>query len=1043
MGLEGFYAGVQEKWEGFLEWCDEKGIPLRGVCDSLEERGIPALPLFVAVILAIVFAALWFAVVGPVLLPALTSTTLRLQVVDEAGSPISGAVVALRVSGVGQVAQNVSDEDGYVYFSNVPAGEVTAEATAGADYEPGSDSYALEAGKPKSAKLRLTSVLLLRVSLRLEIQGPPAANVTLWSENKERQLDTKFGSIVSFDVDANTNYVVTAEATGYRPEERTIPVAMVNTAPQIIRMWKLGETPKARLHVMIREAVGLEGAPIENATVEVRANGTGETLATLSTDAEGRTEAVELPVGSSYSVFASAEGFLSKSSPVQALETGENYVYVRLARKTAENSKGITVSVVDEDGNFVESPVVTLYCGVPASKREESTPFDGIASFDAPAGEQCLVTAFKEGFLPQSISLVEEGEFTLMLSTPTSANSAELEVRVSDRNGLPAPAAAVAVFFQNGFPTGVPEQRAGLDGKTVFPRLGLGDYEARASSANKFGATQFTLTPGETNVVAVQLAPTKATIAFEAIDYYSNAPVAGALVSLTDAAGNAENCTTNGQGKCSVQAEEGRAAYSVAAAGYGSHSAELNTVGGSTVNESVRLVSSAVAASVKLVFLGVFDSKGKRVSTLAPASVYSAKYLIRSIPASFESAEAFILLGTSQGSLEQEAAEIIDYYAPDAFVEGGLDFSSAAYEEEEELPATPTPVALEILNTTEQVNASPTGGVPQLPSTVGTSQSLNAEGYKWARFRFAPFQGSKEIRVVFRTRAVSEATLSLSHRSAFKTATGVLRDPEDTAAGVSKPELLARTALSGNYEVSFQGECIGSLCVQAFLEGLTGKTGAGTFEALVPEEFNLKFKVISAAGSARVTASTESSALQLLEARSGASRLPARPTEEQLQELSLPSVASGGEGSFKIKARSFAQDAQLALSVSTGEDVFEKTFSLRVANSRNNLKVEVRPAVLKALEQNKVSFTVIDAFNQPVSTARVSVGAEDDALGIVLESSAAAEEGSAQHRQGVYVIDAIEPRRIGEVDYKVEAEGFRTKKGALQVIAQKLFSIEP
>ncbi|MEW5955961.1 MAG: hypothetical protein AB1626_05515, partial [Candidatus Micrarchaeota archaeon] len=52
-------------------------------------------------------------------------------------------------------------------------------------------------------------------------------------------------------------------------------------------------------------------------------------------------------------------------------------------------------------------------------------------------------------------------------------------------------------------------------------------------------------------------------------------------------------------------------------------------------------------------------------------------------------------------------------------------------------------------------------------------------------------------------------------------------------------------------------------------------------------------------------------------------------------------------------------------------------------------------------------------------------------------------EGSAQHRQGVYVIDAIEPRRIGEVDYKVEAEGFRTKKGALQVLAQKLFSIEP
>ena len=1038
--MEEFYAGVQEKWEGFLEWCDEKGIPLRGFCDALEERGIPALPLFVAVVLAIVFAVLWFTVVGSIIVP--TSTTLKLRVVDEAGSPLAGAVVALRLAGVGPVGQNVTDENGYAYFSSVPVGEVTVEANAGPDYEPQTDSFTLVAGTPKTSSLKLTKKLLLRVALRIQVEGPPAANVSLWTENKARKIETRFGSLVSFDVDADTNYVVTAEAPGYRPEERTIPVGLVNTAPQVIRMWRIGETPRARLHVFVREAVGLEGAPIENASVEVTANESGGVQATLSTDADGATEAIEVPVGASFTVLAKAEGFLSRTSGVQAVQPGDNYVTIRLARKTAANSKAITVSVVDEAGNFVDGPLVMLYCGLPFSKRDEATPADGVASFDAPAGEDCLVTAFKQGLLPSSVLVGRGGEFTLVLRTPSSANSAEVEVRVSDKNGVPAPAAQVALFYSNGFPTGIPAQRTALDGKTSFASIPVGDYEVRVDSGNQLGFTRFTLSLGQANVVSVQLAPAKASIEFSVTDYYSGAPVAGALVSLTDAAGNTANCTSNSVGECVLQAEEGRASYSVAANGYSAHSAAIQVTGGASLNESVRLVGLAVAASVKLVFLGVFDSSGKKVSSLNPASVYSAKYLIRAPPTAFDSAEAFVLLGSPRASLDQEPAEIIDYYAADAFADAGVDFSAAAYEQEAVAPATPTPLSLEVLNSSEEINASPTGGIPVLPSTVGTSRSLNSEGYKWARFRFNSFNGSKEIRVVFRTKAVSQAVVSLSHRSAFTTATGVLRDPADAAAGVSKPEMLAATTTSATFEVSFQGECSKSLCVQAYLEGVSGKA-YDVLEAVVPEEFSLKLKVVSARDKASAVVSTRSGALQLIEARSGSTRLPARPSQEELQELALPSLASGSEASFRVKARAYAQDALLSLTVSSGEDQVEKTFSVRVSNSRNNLKIEVSPRVLKALESNKLVFTVTDSFGQPVSTARVSVGAEDDALGTTLESSSASEESRPQHAQGVYVVDGVQPQRVGEVTYKVEAEGFRAKTGSLNVVAQRLFSVEP
>ncbi|OIO24028.1 hypothetical protein AUJ65_02320 [Candidatus Micrarchaeota archaeon CG1_02_51_15] len=1039
MGFDEFAAGFQEKWESFLESCDEKGIPLRGFCEGLEERGIPALPFFAAIVFILVLGALWFSVVGPVLMPTLTSTSLNVRVLNEAGEPISGAVVALRASGT-QIDSQTADDNGRVSFASVPAGPVVIEASAGADYESKTDSFAVEAGKPKSTSLRLIKQVRLRVSLRIQVDGPAAANVSLWTENKQEFVETKFGSIVAFDVDANNNYVVLVQAPGYRDEEKLIQVGLANTMPMVIRLWKLGESASSNLHVIVRDSAEMEGKVIENASVEVRLNGTDAVLATLSTDGDGATEVVDVPTGSAFSVFAKADGFLSKTVGSLVAETGSNYVTVRLAKKTADNSKSVSISVVDSSGTFVESPSIALYCGVPFVKKDDATPFSGVTSFDVGEGESCVVTAFKDGFLAASRGVANQGEYTIALQNPTSLNSGKLSVAAVDSMGSPVPAAMVSLFYASGYPTGIPEQRSGLDGKTVFNRVANGKYEVRASYGNKFGYVNTDVTAGSEGSVQVTLLPLKATLNFEAVDYYSNAAIANALVSLTDSTSNSVNCTTDYAGRCALQAAEGKVSYVVSTGNYGSYSAETTVTGGASSNESVRLVSASVAASVKLVFLGVFDSNGKKVSALSPASVYSAKYLIRAPQAAFESAEAFVLLGQQQAITENDVAEIIDYYAPDAsLVEGGADFSSAAYEEEEALASetpVPTPLSVEVLTDSKEIASSATGGVPVLPSTVGTSQSLNNEGYKWARFRFGYFNGSKELRVVFRTKAVASASVLLSHRSAFKTASGILRDPEDTIAGVSKPELLARTVQSGLFEVNFQGDCADGLCVQAFLEGVNGKSGE-LLEAIVPEELSLNVKLLSSTGTVALALSTEGNALQLIEARFGTTRVASRPSQEGVQELSLDRLASGSEAVFKVKAKTFAQDAILQLEATSGDGAIEKTFSVRVVNPRNNLKVVARPLALKALESNKVTFIVNDAFDQPVSGARIVLGSEDDELGLQLEATA------SENTEGTYFIDGVEPAKVGEAEYGITVEGFKTVRGTIPIVTQRIFSIEP
>src|SRR3989344_6316327 len=98
MGLGDWFGNGYSKAEdacfNFLDWLDEKGMPVYSVVTPLEDNGIPAFPVMVALLLVLGAALVWF-----VAMPS-SVTTLSLALVDDSGASLSG------------VSVKVSDESG-------------------------------------------------------------------------------------------------------------------------------------------------------------------------------------------------------------------------------------------------------------------------------------------------------------------------------------------------------------------------------------------------------------------------------------------------------------------------------------------------------------------------------------------------------------------------------------------------------------------------------------------------------------------------------------------------------------------------------------------------------------------------------------------------------------------------------------------------------------------------------------------------------------------------------------------------------------------
>src|SRR3989344_1714801 len=128
--LSGVYAKIEDSFYSFLDFLEEKGLPVYSVVNPLEERGVPFFPVFVLAILVLAVFAFGFVSTAATPITAklsLKDTTdaalidVKVTAKDQSGRVIDldssafrdGASVDLPGIGVGQSITFTATKDGY------------------------------------------------------------------------------------------------------------------------------------------------------------------------------------------------------------------------------------------------------------------------------------------------------------------------------------------------------------------------------------------------------------------------------------------------------------------------------------------------------------------------------------------------------------------------------------------------------------------------------------------------------------------------------------------------------------------------------------------------------------------------------------------------------------------------------------------------------------------------------------------------------------------------------------------------------------------
>ncbi|MFQ5405858.1 MAG: collagen binding domain-containing protein [Candidatus Micrarchaeia archaeon] len=1011
-----FFDGVQESWESFLDWSDEQGLPLKDVAVALEEKGVPSLPVFLLVFLFI--AGALFLAVSPgaleeVFPPEKSTVTVRLI---EAGTGVPLEVAGLPVYLIAEVdsdvytVNGVTDDSGKVVFEDVVPGEYSVKLSADAYFAADSD-ISVSAGGSEVVDLQASSALSKRVSLSVDVGGAGNATVLLFDSDGV-QIGSSSGFAPSFDVSPNANYTVKVSARGFLDNE-TLVVVGPGSVTKTVNLFPRETFSSMNLSVRVLDSKSREY--VANASVSLIDNATERVLfSSLPSDGDGNARFSRVSIGQSLLVSVSADGFEPAQVPYVA-DLFNSSVLVYLKRIDPSGLKSLDVVVTDSDGRLLSGVVVQLFSGNKKSGYPAvTTRSKGVASFRVRGGDY-YVTAFKSNYLPGFAEDVPAGGRVAVSLESASGNSGSLKVFVEDENAVALSEASVALYRSGGRPLGIPQRVTGIDGSTVFSFVPFEEVFARASRNGRTGESErVQVVPiGEEGVnateITVRLLPQKGSVVATVRDHFSRELVSGAIVEVSTK--ESASCRT-AKGTCSVAVEEGFARVRVTANGFSEFSSsEFEVFPNANNRIDVELVSEAVSQGVKARFVGLFDFAGRKVSSLGPSSVYTAKFLLTS-PRGVNYSKALFhaRVGGVETPIDVENAFVSGYEALSARI-------TAASEYEE--------VVDEFSN--ESLSVS-----PELAPETGE--------FKWVSFEFSPFRGTREVSLTLRTRQVTNGSVSLGYRSAFTTAGEVLRDPEDSDAGISKSELLAAVN-SKRFDISFEGRCVEGLCLRSFVSSSRGKF-SDNFEALVPEKFDLKVLPLSADYDAlSLSLIVEGGSAKLIDVESGSLKGSLVNTELG-QELSI-TVDQGKEAVFSLQALRPSNDLKLRLSAShRGNVLLQEVYSGRVVTSRNaSLKVKAVPSVLKALVSNKVLFTVKDEFGNPVEDARIVLGSSTDALGAAFDLLGSGEDGGG--KDGKYFVDEVTPSKVGAVSYFVEATGFSVFKSRLKVDASQIISVQP
>ena len=999
MGIKEAYESVEEKYYGFMDWLQDKKIPVYKVIDAFEERGVPTFPLFILFIL-IIAALVYGAFAGGFgfIMPLNSGVTISVQGPDGVG--LSGAQVFFSYAGTEKSVK--TDATGDAKFS-VPYNSQVSIIVKLSGYEDKTDTftadkldYKLPVTLNALAKTIKKTIQFVDNSSGSLIKKELALSFSCTENSDFKESKTTSTGTVDIEVPADCGTILVAATNGYEVQGNgTIDLSA--PAPQILLSAPQTETGSVLVTITGADGNALDGIQVTIVSDE------GQRFGPKLTSQDGTFLFDSVQIGK-YWVIAYDSVYGTVDTSVQdngkkSVDMGQRTEFaIEMQKQLAEKIK---VLVKDKlTGSGIQGASVTLFKDgakqiatqkTDSTGRTEFSVSENVNTYSVQVDSLQYLKATLPGISPSAT------EYTMLLVQATASNANTLLVSVIDESGLPVEDTIIKVKkVSDG--TQVAEATTDLDGKARFERLEEGSYEVQAQKPG-YGNAQskiISVNSRQDNSVELQLVIGFGTIEVTALDS-DGSPLNGATAVAVDQfsgnkLGNESATGTDGKTQLNVRADK-TALVQVRAKDYADYfTLPMQMTGGAT--KSVEVQMEQAPSEVSAQFSGYFSGSEQAGDSLSQGQKYGAKFKVY-VPSNeaYNEAGIHFRLGTDDSdSVDKEY-----WYVKGASMGNAVLRKGASYNR---------------------------------PSGYSTDLGhLTTGNAKWAELTVKnPKAGIHEATFEVQVRSGVQLGTGLeSHYRAWaKTGGNYTRYPLDSVLGesdsVSGKQALYAYTNTDILSIGPNNLCGADFCYTFIMED-TG-TGVQTsvldeYSASIGGHYKLYYSITS-----RASQSFDSAKLRFLGQTSAVSMTNYSSTvvggqkssgniQANSLEINAGKISAKDNVSGTIEFDASKEGASgIAISIVSGKTVFQKTILVKV-ESQSPLLVTVIPKMIIPFVQNDLLIIVTDDRNNAVSGATVTITKNN-----LVVSSGTTDEA------GIYAYSLPAVNAGASITIKVEKAGF-------------------
>ena len=308
--LSGIYTSLEEKYYSVLGFLGGKGIPVYAYNDFLEEKGLPAFPITVALLVLLVAGAYGLLFVG-----SSVNTEITISFSDQFDDSVSGVTVTVKDSSGNLVAspQKVAN-GGSITLQGIPLGTELALVAEKNGFKTAEQIVPVTKERISAAisMERKIEAIVGKIQLVDSDTGDPIRNAVVtaeWRGQTKSETTDSEGKASFAGIPANMDVLVRVQADGYETltgnysflDEELKGISLVGSSASFAGISKL-----------VVSILDEEGSPVKGSKVIVWDRETDTSVEERTI--EGSEIVFSIPKGTSARLIVQKEGFLKYDS---------------------------------------------------------------------------------------------------------------------------------------------------------------------------------------------------------------------------------------------------------------------------------------------------------------------------------------------------------------------------------------------------------------------------------------------------------------------------------------------------------------------------------------------------------------------------------------------------------------------------------------------------------------------------------------------------------------------------------------------------------